>query len=98
MADRAQLMATDVFRWVRQTPPLPAQPWLVFCCPPYDYYTSRWDDLRQMLDGLLQRAPSGSTIVVEADTQFDAGRLPEPESWRVRDYSPARLALRDVVY
>jgi 16S rRNA (guanine966-N2)-methyltransferase len=92
VGEQVELITTDVFRWVRQTPQLPEVPWLVFCCPPYDYYASRWDDLLQLINTLRGRAPLGSVFVVEADDAFDTQRLPEASSWRIRDYPPARIA------
>jgi 16S rRNA G966 N2-methylase RsmD len=92
--DRAQLVIGDAFRWFQQSPSLPQTPWLVFFCPPYDYYVSRWPDLRDLVRGVIERAPRGSILVLEADTSFDTNCLPEPDSWRIRDYPPARIALR----
>jgi 16S rRNA (guanine966-N2)-methyltransferase len=92
--DRAHLIVADAFRWFRQAPPLPATPWLVFLCPPYDYYASRWRELQELLQRLIERAPMGSVLALEADTSFDPNHLPEAASWRVRDYPPARIALR----
>ena len=94
IGDRVQLIRADVFYWMRQEPSLPTGPWLVFCCPPYDYYGSRCHDLLQLIDTLLKRAPAGSVLVVEADDSFDVAQLPEASAWRVRDYPPARIALR----
>ncbi len=62
---------------------------------PYSFYVTRWPELLQSLELLLQRAPSGSLIAVEAETSFDAGKLPDSDTWLVRDYPPARIAVRE---
>lgn len=70
------------------------RPWLVFCSPPYELYHTAWERLGPLLEQLLRGAPAGSCFVVEADNRFDVGRLPEPDSWDVREYPPARVAVR----
>ncbi len=92
--NRVQLVVGDAFRWFQRMPPLPETPWLVFVCPPYAYYVSQWPELRELIQAVIERAPGGSRLVLEADTGFDTDRLPEPDSWRIRDYPPARIALR----
>ncbi len=93
MAQRCQVVAADVFYWVRQHPELGQQPWLVFCSPPWDLYVQQGSDLVEMLRALLQRAPGGSVLVVECDERFDIGQLPDAPHWRLRAYPPAVLAV-----
>ncbi len=70
-------------------------PWLVFCSPPYAFFVDREDDMVQLIDAVLQHAPVGSIVIVEADERFDFERLPggtDSESgahWDVRSYLPA---------
>jgi len=94
--DRVQLIVTDVFRWFRQSPTLTSRPWIVFFSPPYDYYTTRWTELQELLQALCAQAPPGSLLAVEADTRFDTAQLPDSFLWRVRDYPPARVAVRSM--
>lgn len=75
-------------------PSAPPTPWTVFCSPPYEFYASREQDLLQLLDDLRAMAPPRSLFVVEYDKQFDAAKLPEPDEWDVRDYTPAIVAVR----
>lgn len=92
------ISSSDSFFWVRQflkTPDqLPNQPWVVFCCPPYSFYVDRKDDVLTMVTDLMKVAPEGSLFVVESDSRFDTAELPDPESWFVRKYSPAVVAVR----
>ncbi|HID77940.1 MAG TPA: SAM-dependent methyltransferase, partial [Planctomycetaceae bacterium] len=73
-----RLVEGDVFVWHRRGPPLGPTPWLVFCSPPYDFYTHRLDDMLQLLGGLIASAPAESVFVVEADRRFDWSCLPHP--------------------
>ena len=92
------ISSSDTFFWVRQflksPKQWPAQPWIVFCCPPYSLYVDRMDDVLDLVGGLMEIAPKGSVFVVESDSRFDSGLLPDPESWSIRKYSPAVVAVR----
>ena len=93
-----EISSSDTFFWVRQflkTPnQWPTEPWVVFCCPPYSFYVERQDDVLKMIGNLMEIAPEGSVFVVESDNRFDNNLLPDPESWSVRKYSPAVVAVR----
>lgn len=89
--------AGDSFFWARQflqSPDTwPKEPWFVICCPPYDLFVDRWEDVQAMVTGLVQSAPPLSVILVESDNRFDPKQLPQPDLWDVRQYSPARVAV-----
>jgi 16S rRNA (guanine966-N2)-methyltransferase len=91
------ISSSDTFFWVRQfvkTPDRwPAEPWVVFCCPPYALYVDRPDDVLKMLGELIAIAPDESLFVVESDVRFDQANLPHPESWSIKKYSPAVVAV-----
>ena len=63
------------------------------CCPPYDFYVDRWDELKAMISGLVEAAPAESVFLVESDNRFDPLLLPDNEAWEVRHYTPARVAV-----
>jgi len=93
--DRCAIHAMSSFIWTKQSlsdVPLD-HPWLVFFCPPYDFYVSRWEELSQQLETFLEAAPEDSILIVEFDAQFDESQLPQAESWDVRTYSPARVGI-----
>jgi 16S rRNA (guanine966-N2)-methyltransferase len=76
--------------------PPSALPWLVFCSPPYAFYVERSSDMLTLIGDVLNRAPEGSILIVEADERFDFELLPgnvaaerHDEGWDVRTYSPA---------
>lgn len=93
-----EINSSDTFFWVRRflkTPDQwPKEPWVIFCCPPYAVYVERPDEILKMIGDLVGVAPQGSVFVVESDSRFDPTLLPDPESWSIRKYSPALVAIR----
>ena len=90
--DRVEVRPGDVLLWAKRLPPLPVEePWLVFVSPPWSFFTERWGELGALIDLLMRSAPAGSTVVVEADTSFDATQLPQAGSWDRREIPPAVL-------
>jgi 16S rRNA (guanine966-N2)-methyltransferase len=62
-------------------------PWLAFCSPPYAFYVDRQEEMAAFIGDIMQYAPAGSIIVVEADERLDFATL--PNEWDVRTYQPA---------
>lgn len=95
--DVAEVVSGDTFFWgrqfIKQTDTWPTQPWVVLCCPPYDFYVQRWDELQSLIQTMFQSAPQQSVFVVESDDRFDTQLLPDADSWEVRQYAPARVAI-----
>ena len=90
------LCKTDAFFWVKNETEHPPKnfPWIVFCCPPYEFYVSRQAEMLAMLNRLVDLAPVGSMFVVEADARFDLTQLPIiPKPNRIRSYPPAIIAI-----
>ncbi len=93
VAERVVVEPADALIWVAGNHLAADTPWLLFCSPPYALYTQRQADLLAMLGSLIERAPQGSTLVVEADEQFDMNLLPQASQWDVRRYPPAVVAM-----
>ena len=91
--NRTELFVTSAFVWAKRDLLLPIDPWLVFCSPPYRYYTDREADMLGIIERLMQKAPPASTLVVEASAHAALERLPTPNEWDVRTYPPATLAI-----
>ena len=93
----AHVHSSDTFFWVRQflkkESEWPAEPWVVFCCPPYDFFVERTDELMVMLNSLIENAPAKSIFVVESDSRFDLSLLPNADRWSTREYSPAVVSV-----
>lgn len=96
LLDLCRLRKTDAFFWAKNVEEHPREtpPWLVFCCPPYDFYIQREDEMLDMLRHLIASAPAGSMFVIESDERFDFARLPiAPPENRIRSYPPAEVAI-----
>ena len=93
LKDRVQVHAGNTFIWHRKNPTIPGDTWTVFCCPPYALYQEQPDEMVELIDGLIQRAPAGSNFVVEADRHFDFQVLPHADAWDVRSYPPAMIGV-----
>ena len=65
----------------------------MFCCPPYAFFEDRQEDVLTAIENLIEAAPSESIFVVESDARFDQKKLPNPNKWKVRKYSPAIVAV-----
>ena len=90
------LYKTDTFYWVKNEAAHPSKdfPWIVFCSPPYEFYSARQADMLDMLNRLVALAPADSMFVIESDQRFDLTLLPRvPEPNRIRSYPPAVIAI-----
>lgn len=110
--DHCRVLVTSAFLWSKRDLPTadsagagngsaarhpPSDvPWVAFVSPPYDFFVERRDDMLALVAALLECAPPGSLIVVEADERFDFEQLPggvkserHGAGWDVRAYAPA---------
>jgi len=76
--DRTELLVTSAFLWGKRDLPNAefGSPWLVFCSPPYAFYTDREQEMLGLIEAILAHMPSGSIMAVEADPRFDFELLP----------------------
>ena len=65
VADRVDVVWADAFIWAAKNPPEAPESWLVFCSPPYAFYSERQGEILSLVCSLLDRAPGGSMFVVE---------------------------------
>lgn len=99
VAERASVRSGDVLLWAKKLPTAPAPlpvdaPWIVFISPPWEFFQSRPAEVLALVTALERAAPPGSTFVVEADTAFDTGLLPDAAAWDIRPIPPAVLCLK----
>lgn len=96
--DRTRLWMTSAFLWSKRDLPneQTEAPWLVFCSPPYSFFVDRQEEMLALIGAMLEHAPEGSILMVEADERFDFDLLPggvrkekRGEGWDVRTYNPA---------
>lgn len=88
------VVTADVFRWDVEPALISTVPWVVFCCPPYDFFLDRQAETIDLIEKIFEASPPKSAIVVESDHRFDHGLLPEPGVWDMRRYAPAVVAIR----
>jgi 16S rRNA (guanine966-N2)-methyltransferase len=93
VADQVEVLAADTFIWAQKQAMPVAEPWLVFCSPPYAFYLERAEAMLSLVGVLIERAPPGSIFVVESDRQFEMGLLPGADAWDIREYPPAVIAI-----
>ena len=95
--DHTTVITSDTFFWFRRClkdpAALPADPWAVFCSPPYDFYVERGVEMMELIDGLLSTSPADSLFVVESDLRFNVRDLPNSVQWKTRTYSPAQICV-----
>ncbi len=89
-----EVVTADAFRWVVQQQHTSQEPWVVFCCPPYDFFTDRLAEMSALIETIFNVAPSRSAVVVESDDRFDHSLLPQPDEWNTRRYFPAVVGIR----
>jgi 16S rRNA (guanine(966)-N(2))-methyltransferase RsmD len=86
IADRGQIVRTDVYRWAERWRPAADQPLNLFLSPPFADLTDRIDDFLTLVETLREKLPPGSVMVVQAEEGFPETGLPEPETWERRKY------------
>ena len=91
--EQMTVTAGDAFIWVKRHLPGIASPWLIFCCPPYELYVSRHDDMLELIRTSWDKAPPESVFVVESDEGFSPTELPEAATWDTRQYLPAIISI-----
>ena len=101
LQDRTEVITHSAFIWVQRGDRLPVTSLpdtssVIFCCPPYDFYVERTDEMLELIQRLMDRAPDGSILVVEADQRFEFRQLPDAERWDVRCYPPAVLGIYEL--
>ncbi len=91
--DRTEVLVADAFAWVAQCTASDPTPWLVFCSPPFAFYTERHAEMINLVRGIIDHAPPDSTLMVEAEQSFDFGLLSSPDGWQIRAYPPITLGI-----
>lgn len=93
VVEKSQIYAANTFIWARRMPEQSALPWVVFCCPPYDFFVSRKEETISLMKQMVEIAPEGSIFIIESDKQFDFEGLPLNDHWDVRRYSSAMIGI-----
>ena len=92
--DRAKVTLGDAHRFGRSLLVDPSTPLLFFLDPPYLEYERHADKIGELIEVLVQKAPEGSTIVVESGKHWNENLLPNLEEWDIRRYGGTVVAFR----
>jgi len=92
--DRTQIRLADAYRWVRTHDWETDRPAAVFLDPPYREYDDHAGKIRELIQQLVERLPSGSVIALEAGRTLDDRILPDFDGWDVRRYGDTQIAIR----
>ena len=95
LADRGRVDSADGFFWMRERldQPIEDPAWVVFFCPPYDLFRTRGAELQELIGRTMDRAPSGSVLLVEAPETVHPSWFPNTQQWRFRPYEPALIGV-----
>jgi 16S rRNA (guanine(966)-N(2))-methyltransferase RsmD len=93
VADRAQVVRTDVYRWAGQWQ-APPEPVNVFISPPFADFERRLDDLLTLSATVESKVAEGSVLVVQTERPSRHGRWPHFDDWEERRYGRNVLLLR----
>jgi 16S rRNA (guanine(966)-N(2))-methyltransferase RsmD len=93
VVSQCTILPANTLLWAKRLPALPAEPWLLFCSPPYELYISNHTEMLAILGTLCENAPPTSIFCVEADARFDFALLPHAGDWDVRSYPPAEVGI-----
>jgi 16S rRNA (guanine966-N2)-methyltransferase len=97
LTERVEVVFGDAFLWSAAYQPTDATPLTVFCCPPYDFYVERRQQMLDLISGWVELGSPGSQIVVETDERFDFSSIIQPDKWDVRTYPPAVVGIFEKV-
>ena len=95
VADKAQVLKADGYRWAeRWVPPL-GGPVNVFLSPPFpDLHPDKVAEFLRLVTLLLGKLPVESVLVLQTEDGFPHDQLPELAEWDVRGYGRNQLLFR----
>lgn len=86
VADRGQVVRTDVYRWAERWQPPADEPVTVFLSPPFADLEQRLSEFLELVRQIQERGPAGSVVAVQAEDGFPAPQLADADNWDVRQY------------
>ena len=86
IADKAQVLKADVYRWAERWIPAGTAPVNIFLSPPFPDLSEKADEFLALVTTLLDKAPDESVLTIQAEDGFPLDRLPEIDAWDVRRY------------
>ena len=92
--DRTKVSLADAHRFGKSLSVDVETPLVFFLDPPYLEYERHADRIGELIESLVQKAPEGSTIVVESGKHWNEKLLPNLEEWDIRRYGGTAVAFR----
>ncbi len=93
VADKVQVLKADVYRWAERWVPPGQEPVNLFLSPPFLDLSEKADEFLGVVRLLLDKAPDGSVLSIQAEDRFPVQRLPDPAAWDVRTYGRNMLLI-----
>lgn len=95
IADKAQILRADAYRWAERWIPTGTAPVNLFVSPPFpDLSGERGVEFLKLVNLLLEKAPNESVVVIQAEDGFPVDDLPDLEWWDIRSYGRNMLMFR----
>jgi 16S rRNA (guanine966-N2)-methyltransferase len=86
VADRAQVLRADSYRWAERWIPVGKEPVNLFLSPPFPDLTEKSAEFLGLVKLLLDKAPDESVLTIQAEDGFPVESLPDLSTWDVRKY------------
>ena len=94
VADKAQVIKADAYRWAERWIPSGQVPVNLFLSPPFPDLTEKADEFLDLVNTLLAKAPDESVLTIQAEEGFPLEQLPDLAAWDVRHYGRNLLLFR----
>jgi len=95
VADKTQVLKSDVYRWAERWVPPPGGPVNVFFSPPFpDLGPEKIAEFLVLLNHIMAKAPDDSVIIIQAEDVFPLDGLPDQGGWDIRKYGRNMLLFR----
>jgi 16S rRNA G966 N2-methylase RsmD len=86
VADKAQVIKADVYRWAERWVPVGTAPVNLFLSPPFPDLSEKAEEFLTLVKVLLEKAPDESVVTIQAEEGFPLDQVPYPAVWDVRHY------------
>jgi len=95
IADRAQVLRADAYRWAERWIPAGNAPVNLFLSPPFpDLSGEQGVEFLKHVNLLYAKAPNESVLIIQAEDGFPVDDLPDRKWWDVRSYGRNILMFR----
>ncbi len=85
VGDKVHVLKADAYRLAERWLP-PRDPVNLFLSPPFPDLSEKAEEFLALVNGLIEKAPTGSVLTIQAEEGFPLARLPYTDEWDVRKY------------